>query len=457
MQPQAADRQNNSVEVPRSVQAKGGLTSERARQLLATHGFNEPVARHQSSQILQFLHFFANPLVIILLIAAGISAAVGDSMNAGIIVVMVLLSVMLNFVQASRSQRAAEQLRKDVAPTATALRDGQWRDISRRELVPGDVVQLTAGNLVPADACLLEARDLHVQQAALTGESLPVQKEAQPNLPSDSQDPADALGMVFLGTSVVSGTATAQVVATGSATLFGKIAERLAEKAPETEFERGMRQFGGLIARVVIFLVLFVFLVNAALHRNTFESLLFAIALAVGLTPEFLPMISTVTLGRGALRMAQQKVIVKHLAAIQNFGSIDILCSDKTGTLTSGEMKLDEHLDPLGKVSERPFVLAYLNSLFETGVANPLDHAIKHVKPPARRRSNRTGACRPRRRPRRSSAWAGCPCTRTAACRTDRSRGRVSSPARSCGAAIGARPAPARRSTARARGPGRSR
>jgi Mg2+-importing ATPase len=183
--------------------------------------------------------------------------------------------------------------------------------------------------------------------------------------------------MVFLGTSVVSGLATARVVATGPATDFGKIAERLAEKAPETEFERGTKQFGLLITRVIIFLVLFAFLVNAALRRDPFESLLFSIALAVGLTPEFLPMISAVTLGQGALRMARLKVIVKHLAAIQNFGSIDILCSDKTGTLTSGEMSLDQHLDPLGKASERPFILAYLNSFFETGISNPLDHAIR--------------------------------------------------------------------------------
>lgn len=358
-----------------------GVSRETARRLLLQHGFNEPIVQHHVGRIRQFLRFFANPLVVILLIASGISAAVGDQINAAIIVLMVLLSVTLNFVQSSRSQHAAEQLRKDVAPTATALRDGEWQEIPRREVVPGDVIRLSAGDLIPADARLLESRDLHVQQAALTGESLPVEKEvlALPAEPAkDIPNPADASGVVFLGTSVVSGTATAQVLATGIATAFGKIAERLVEKAPETEFERGTRQFGILIARVVAFLVLFVFLVNAALHRNTFESLLFAIALAVGLTPEFLPMITTVTLGRGALRMAQHKVVVKHLAAIQNFGSIDILCSDKTGTLTSGDMKLDQHLDPVGHNSERAFVLAYLNSFFETGVVNPVNRAIKH-------------------------------------------------------------------------------
>ncbi len=380
MQPTSTQHENTLAQ--RQSNSFRGVNSETAHRLLMEQGFNEPVAQQKNGVVLQFLGFFANPLVVILLIASGVSAAVGDQINAGIIVVMVLLSVTLNFVQTSRSQRAAEQLRKEVAPTATVLRDGEWSEIPRREIVPGDVIRLVAGDLVPADARLLESRDLHVQQAALTGESLPVEKEtaSEPQAAFSAGDlnPADVRDVVFLGTSVVSGTATAEVLATGTATAFGKIAERLAEKSPETEFERGTRQFGLLIARIVVFLVLFVFLVNAAMHRNTFESLLFAIALAVGLTPEFLPMITTVTLGRGAMRMARKQVIVKHLAAIQNFGSIDILCSDKTGTLTSGEMKLDQHLDPLGKVSERAFVLAYLNSFLETGVSHPLNRAIKH-------------------------------------------------------------------------------
>jgi P-type Mg2+ transporter len=360
-----------------------GLSSDEARQRLAEFGPNEPAAIQRATFVKQLLLLFANPLVIILLIASLVSAMIGDVVNASIIVVIVLLSNALNFTQTARSQRTAERLRKEVAPIATALRDGEWRVIPRRELVPGDLIQLVAGDLIPADARLVESRDLHVQQAALTGESLPVEKEA--NSASQTAPGQTAMAAtaspesrdrVFLGTSVVSGTATAQVVATGPATAFGKIAGRLAEKAPETEFERGAKKFGLLIARMVIFLVLFVFLVNAALRRDAFESLLFAIALAVGLTPEFLPMITTVTLGQGALRMARQKVVVKHLAAIQNFGSIDILCSDKTGTLTGGEMSLDERLDPLGKTSEAPLALAYLNSLFETGISNPLDRAI---------------------------------------------------------------------------------
>jgi len=243
--------------------------------------------------------------------------------------------------------------------------------------VPGDVIGLTAGDLVPADAWLFKVRDLHVQQAALTGESLPVEKDAL-DLQSLEQAKGDERHKVFLGTSVVSGTGTAQVMATGKNTSFGDIATRLATKPPETEFERGTRQFGLLIMKTTILLVLFVLLVSVVLHHNFLESLLFAVALAVGLTPEFLPMITTVTLGQGAVHMARKKVIVKHLEAMQNFGSIDVLCSDKTGTLTSGEMALDQHLDLFGSPSERVFLLAYLNSLHETGVSNPLDQAIKN-------------------------------------------------------------------------------
>ena len=246
---------------------------------------------------------------------------------------MVALSVVLNFVQTYRSHRVAERLRDTVAPTATALRDGTWSEIRRRDLVPGDIVRLAAGDRVPADARLLEARDLHVQQAALTGESMPVEKDAG-DLEVAPRQPADARNVVFLGTSVVSGTATALVVATGPATAFGDIAARLSTRPPETEFERGTRQFALLIMRTVFFLVFFVLLAGALLHHAFLESLLFAVALAVGLTPEFLPMISAVTLSRGAAHMARQKVIVKHLEAIENFGSMDVLCSDKTGTLT---------------------------------------------------------------------------------------------------------------------------
>ncbi|HEY6802010.1 MAG TPA: magnesium-translocating P-type ATPase [Pyrinomonadaceae bacterium] len=355
-----------------------GLTTTEARQRLNQIGPNEPVVSRRTSSLVQILLLFLNPLAIILLVASAVSAAVGEILNASIIALMVFLSAALNFIQTYRSQRAVERIRKEVAPTASVLRDGIWSQIPRRELAPGDVIRLTSGDLVPADAVLFQSRDLHVQEAALTGESLPVEKVAsdiQAISPETSND-----HKIFLGTSVVSGTGQALVIATGKRTTFGDIATRLATKPPETEFERGTRQFGLLIMKTTLLLVFFVLLVSVVLHHNFLESLLFAVALAVGLTPEFLPMITTVTLAQGAVHMARKKVIVKHLEAMQNFGSIDVLCSDKTGTLTSGEMALDQHLDPFGTSSERVFLLAYLNSLHETGVNNPLDQAIKQSR-----------------------------------------------------------------------------
>lgn len=357
-----------------------GLTSREAQRRLTEVGPNEVAPARHTSGVLRFLSLFANPLIAILLVASLVSALVSDYVNASLITLMVFLGVTLNFIQTARSMRAAEQLRKGVTPAATVLRDGGLREIARRELVPDDVIHLSAGDMVPADARLLRSKDLHVQEAALTGESFPVEKEAEilPAVPqTSSTGEVNARSMVFLGTSVVSGTATALVTATGARTAFGGIAARLRARAPETEFERGTRKFGILIMRGVLFLVLFVTAVNLALRRDPMESLLFAVALAVGLTPEFLPMITTVTLGRGAIRMSRRKVIVKNLEAMQNFGSIDVLCSDKTGTLTGGEMTLSEHMDPFGVRSERTFLLAYLNSFYETGVSNPLDHAIK--------------------------------------------------------------------------------
>lgn len=366
----------NDSPAPNTTQQPGGLTASEATLRLARFGPNEPAAARRTATVVQLLLLFANPLAIILLAASVISAALGEVLNATIIALMIVLSVALNFIQTYRSQRAVDRIRKEIAPTAKVLRDGKWIEIPRREVVPGDVIKLTAGDLVPADADLFQARDLHVQQAALTGESLPVEKTAT-DPQSHHQPNTDENHKVFLGTSIVSGTGNAVVTVTGKSTTFGDIATRLATKPPETEFERGTKQFGLLIMKTTILLVLFVLLVSVVLHHNFMESLLFAVALAVGLTPEFLPMITTVTLGQGAVHMARKKVIVKHLEAMQNFGSIDVLCSDKTGTLTSGEMALNQHVDPFGSPSERVFLLAYLNSLHETGVTNPLDVAIK--------------------------------------------------------------------------------
>ena len=354
--------------------AAAGLTSAQAAQRLAEYGPNEPVSVHRLSALVQLAHLFANPLVVILLVASGISASLGQPTDALIIITIVLLGIAINFWQTYRSQQAADRLRASVAPTATVERDGQWQEIPLRAVVPGDLVRLSAGDLVPADARLTEARDLSVQQAMLTGESLPVDKHA--GLPVATASGAEDPAFVFLGTSVVSGTATAVVLATGRRSVFGGIASRLGTRAPASEFEHGVRRFSLLILRTTIVLVLFILLVALALRRDPIESLLFAVALGVGLTPEFLPMIASVTLTAGAMRMAREGVVVKHLPAIQNFGSIDVLCSDKTGTLTKGDMQIDRAIDPRGTASDRPLQLAAINSRFQSGIRSPLDAAL---------------------------------------------------------------------------------
>jgi Mg2+-importing ATPase len=318
--------------------------------------------------------WLASPLVIILLVASAISAGLGQFVSSVIISLMVVLGVGLNFTQAYRSQVAARRLRERVSQRATVVRDGVARDIPAREVVPGDVVHLAAGDLVPADGHLAVAKDLFLNEGPLTGESLPVEKHAG--------------ARIFRGTSVVSGVGSAWIEATGSATELGRIAAHLAGRPPETEFERGTRRFGFLILQVVIFLVLFVFLVNALLRRDLLESFLFSVALAVGLTPELLPMIVSITLASGAVRMARKKVIVKQLAAIENFGSMDILCADKTGTLTVGEITVDRHVDLRGENDEAVIRLAALNSAYQTGLRSPMDEAIlRHEHPEVARYS----------------------------------------------------------------------
>ncbi len=350
-----------------------GLTAQEADARLKQFGPNEPAATQHHSVLSDLLHPFMNPLVLILVIAAVASAFLGEKVDAEIIGVIVLLSAAIDFGQTYRSQRAVEQLRQQVAPTATVLRGGDWKEIKRRDVVPGDIVRLSAGDLVPADCRLLVARDLYALQASLTGESLPAEKEASGE-PASTR--ADARNMVFMGTSIVSGTATAEVVQTGARTAFGDIAARLASRPEETAFDKGLRNFSQLLARTVLLLVLFLIVVCIARHRDALQSLLFAVALAVGLTPEFLPMITSVTLSKGAVAMAHKKVIVKHLSSIQNLGSLDVLCSDKTGTLTAGTMSLDRALDPFGNPSHRTLELAYLNSRFQTGIRSPLDDVI---------------------------------------------------------------------------------
>lgn len=369
------DSGSSVAAVPHAPRVFEGLSSGEAAKRLLAKGPNDPAPRKRSTVVMELLGLFLNPLVVILLLASALSVILGNATDASIILVIVLLSIAINFLQTYRSGRTMEKLRQHVMPTATLLRDGQWLELPRREIVPGDVFRLCAGDLVPADGKLLDSRDLYVQQGALTGESLPSEKEAHGQGGAGSDD-AESPGLVFMGTSVVSGTGVAETVATGPRTAFGAIADKLAAPPAETEFDRSMKRFGTLIMRSVFFLVLFILVVRISLHKDAFESLVFAVALAVGLTPEFLPMITSVTLARGAMRMAREQVVVKHLSAIQNFGAIDVLCSDKTGTLTTGEMVLDRSVDSFGKPSEYPLELACLNSTFQTGIHSPLDQAI---------------------------------------------------------------------------------
>jgi Mg2+-importing ATPase len=359
-----------------------GLTSAEAGRRLRLHGPNSLVAESRFAPLIDFLRFFANPLVLILLAASTISIALGDHVGGAIIIAIVLLSVVVNFYVEFQARHAVEDIRKQVATTAAVVRDGHEQELPVAELVPGDIVRLNAGDLAPADARLLDSKDLHVRESALTGESLPVDKAAG-DLPAGQHTIADASNSLFLGTAVQTGIGTAVIVRTGKDTAFGAIAQRLSKRPPETEFGRGIRRFGIMITRVMMLLVLFVLLVNIVLHRPLLESFLFSVALAVGMTPEMMPMIITISLAQGARRMARKKVLVKQLTAIEDFGSIEILCSDKTGTLTEGEIALDRHVDVEGRDNDEVLRFVYLNSYFQTGIKSPLDDAILKYQRPA--------------------------------------------------------------------------
>ena len=322
-----------------------------------------------------FVLLFRNPLVIILMAAGLVSWFLDQQINAVIIFVMVLLSVCLNFYQERKAEKAADKLSARITTTASVFRDGGKKEVPLPDVVPGDVVFLSAGDLIPADVRIVAAKDFFVDESALTGESFPAEKTANMVRAAPS-DLAEWHDEAFLGTSVVSGTATAVVVKTGSATEYGQIAKRLVPQEREAESARGLRQFGLLIMEVTMALVLFVFFILAVLAHDILESLLFAVALAVGLTPELLPMILTVNLSKGAVNMSHKDVIVKRLASIQDFGSMDVLCTDKTGTLTENRIKLIRHPDVEGKESERVFRFAFLNSRHQTGLKSPLDEAV---------------------------------------------------------------------------------
>jgi Mg2+-importing ATPase len=352
-----------------------GLAQADAAQRLARDGPNDTTAVKRAPAWLRFLARFRSPLVLILLVASGISGLTGDVASFAIISGIVVLSVTLDFVQEWRAQTAVDALRARIALKATAMRDGKPAATLVNALVRGDVVELSAGDVIPADGRVLEAHDFFVNQALMTGEPYPVEKHAG-DLAQPADELAQATNSLFAGSSVISGSAVLLVVRTGRATAVGDIAASLAAAAPPTAFERGVQRFGTLILRMTVILVIFVLAESLFFHRPWLESLLFALALAVGLTPELLPMILTVTLSRGAVRLAKRQVVVKRLPAIHNLGAMDVLCTDKTGTLTEARIDLVRHIDPKGADSERVFTLAYLNSHFETGLKSALDDAI---------------------------------------------------------------------------------
>lgn len=364
-----------SLEAIESVDSDiNGLSSKEAAVRLQKYGENTISGKKRLSQFRAFMNQFKNPIILILLFATMISAVTGDWFDAQIILVIVLASAILSFYQEYSAGEAIEKLKSKVQIKCSVKRDGEFVDIPARMVVPGDIVQLSGGELIPADGLLLESSDLYVNQSMLTGESLAIEKKEGP-LPNDSLV-VERKNSLFMGTNVFSGSAIMLVIETGPATQYGEIAEELTLRPPETDFEQGVRQFGYLLTQIMLILTLTVFAINVLLEKPALDSLLFSVALAVGITPQLLPAIISITLSTGARVMAKGGVIVQRLNSIENFGSMDILCTDKTGTLTEGNIQLDGAIDASGAESMNVFRQAYLNATLQKGMRNSLDEAI---------------------------------------------------------------------------------
>jgi Mg2+-importing ATPase len=355
--------------------AATGLTDAEAEERLAKYGPNEVAAEKHQGWLYRIYVATRNPLVILLTVLAILSFATDDIPGGTMMLLMVVLGIMLRFIQETRADNAAAKLKAMISVTATVVRDGQAKEIPLRQLVPGDVVKLCAGDMIPGDVRLISAKDLFIIQATLTGESMPVEK-------TDARDtregisPIEHSNICFLGTSVESGSATAVIAATGAQTYFGKMAGTLAGQQVDTAFDRGVKRFTWLMIRFMMVMVPLVFLINGFTKHNWKEAFFFSLAVAVGLTPEMLPMIVSVCLSKGGLAMSKKKVIVKRLNAIQNFGAMDVLCTDKTGTLTIDHVILEIHCDVFKNESEEVLRDAYLISHFQTGLKNVLDRAV---------------------------------------------------------------------------------
>lgn len=355
-----------------------GLTSEDAAARLKEHGENTIREQKKTSQLVLFLNQFKNPIIIILIIATAISAATGEWIDATIILLIILASAVLSFFQEYSASNAIEELRMKVQVKSVVLRDGKPVEIPSKELVAGDIVKLSAGSLIPADGLVMGSLYFFVDQSILTGESLPTEK--MPGVAAPDASMEGRTNCVLMGTNVHSGNATVLITETGKNTEFGQIAESLTLRPPETEFERGVRHFGYLLTQIMLILTLVVFAVNVIFHRPAIDSLLFSVALAVGITPQLLPAIISITLSKGSRIMAKEGVIVRRLNAIENFGSMDVLCTDKTGTLTEGTIRIEGAADVEGQNSDSVFRLAFLNASLQSGMANSMDEEISRAE-----------------------------------------------------------------------------
>jgi Mg2+-importing ATPase len=351
-----------------------GLSEAEAQKRLKEYGSNLLRQRKETNDLLLLLSQFKSPIILLLIFAAVLSIYLHQNVEAGLILIIVFISGLLGFWQERRAANAVARLLAIVQIKASVLRGGAEKEILVEGVVPGDIIILNAGDVIPGDCRILESKDLFVNEAALTGETYPVEK-VEEALAEDTPL-AKRRNSLFMGTNVVSGTARAVVVLTGKKTEFGSVSQRLEMREPETDFERGVRRFGYLLMEVTLLLVVAIFAINVYLARPVVESLLFSLALAVGLTPQLLPAIISINLAHGARQMASHQVIVKRLASIENFGSMNVLCCDKTGTLTEGTVKMHSALDVEGKESDKVFLFAYLNASYETGFANPIDKAI---------------------------------------------------------------------------------
>ncbi len=358
--------------------SSAGLNTQDAKQRLSKYGANSLTQKHKSDSLTLLFNQFKSPIILILMFAAGLSIFLRDAADAIIILAIVIISGLLGFWQERGASNAVEKLLALVQVKATVLREGLAQEIPSENVVPGDIVLLAAGGSIPGDCLVLESKDLSVDEAALTGETYPADKMS--GVVAEAAGLSQRTNILYMGTHVISGSAQALVVGTGKQTEFGKVSERLKLRPPETEFERGLSKFGYFLMEVTLILVVLIFVANVYLKRPVLESFLFSLALAVGLTPQLLPAIVSVNLARGAKQMAKKQVIVKRLAAIENFGSMNVFCTDKTGTLTEGEVKINAAIDIAGNESDRVLFYAYLNAASESGYANPIDTAIRQHK-----------------------------------------------------------------------------